>query len=221
MPDIETTLTAGVEARGYRRGAAATDGWDQYVIPVEDRIVSFAGRTAAFRTPGRAGTAGQAVAAIFNAADSSVLVDVTGIAIDLAVTVAKAVTVLPPIIRIARITALPTGGTAGPKVAESTAALSNASVTTHMNASADGTSSATPLAATPAANTTLTQEYAPRMITGAGYEMADRIELLAFGAPTLAAGQGLVVWLAYSLATQNPVTDMWLPTIRWQEYTRP
>jgi hypothetical protein len=31
--------TAGVEVRGYRRGTLTTDSWDQYVIPVKDRIV--------------------------------------------------------------------------------------------------------------------------------------------------------------------------------------
>lgn len=222
MPDRDTTATSGVEARGYQRGALATDGWDQYVVPVEDKVVSFAGRHATFRTPGRGGTVGAPISAIFNAVGSTVLVEVTSVSVDMAVTAVKAVTVLPPIIRIQRLTAVPTGGTAGAKVPEDTAGVSNASVTTFMDASADGTASTTALAATPAAGTILTQENAPRLITAAGYEPADRVDLLTSGGVTLAAGQGLVVFLAYTLATQNvAANDFWTSTIRFKEYTRP
>lgn len=140
------------------------------------------------------------------------------LAVDLAVTVVKAVTVLPPLIRVCRFTALPTNGTALTKVTEDTTLSSNASVTVFGDASADGTSSGTALTVTIPANNVLTQEYAPRLITAAGYEMFDRTEFLKDMDPiVLRPLEGLVVFLDYTLATQNPVTDMWTVTCRWTE----
>ena len=110
---------------------------------------------------------------------------------------------------------------------DSSLAASSASVTTHQDASADGTSSASALATTltiaTSAAATWTQEYAPRYMGGAGtnplYEPADRMEFLQNGVVTLNAGEGLSVRLDYNLATMNPVTDMWIVTLRWEEYT--
>lgn len=218
MGDVEATA-AGQDFRGYRRGGTAGDPVDQYVVPVLDRIVSYAGRAATFRIPGRAGTTGQKLMTLHNATGSSVVVDVESIAVDLAVTVVKAITVLPPIIRLSRITTLPTGGSALAKGAADSTMTSSSSVTLLQDASAEGTSSGTALAATPTVG--LTQEFAPRMITGAGYEMADRLEWLDGGPITLRALEGIVLELVYTAATQNPVTDMWAATVRWSEYTRP
>jgi len=170
--------------------------------------------------PGRAGTVGQKIAAIHNATGSTVLVNVNRIMLDMTVTTAKAVTVLPPIIRIHRFTALPTGGTALPKVGMDTAQTSNASVTAWQDASADGTSSATALTVTIPASQILTEEFAPRLITAAGYEVSDRLAFFE-GEPdiTLRALEGIVVELVYNLATMNPITDMWIVQIDWDEYT--
>lgn len=220
MGDVEATA-AGQDFRGYRRGGVAGDPVDQYVVPVMDRIVSYRGRANTFRIPGRAGTAGQKLLSIHNATGSAVLVDVEKIWVDIAVTVVKAVTVLPPIIRIWKVTVLPTNGTALTKVAEDTSMTSNASVTVLGDASADGTGSATALTATLPAGTIASQEYAPRLITAAGYEMFDRTEYLDNAPITLRALEGLVVFLDYTLATQNPTTDMWTAGVRWSEYTRP
>ncbi len=221
MPDIDTTATSGVEARGYRRGGATTDGWDQYVIPVEDHITSFKGRTATFRTPGRAAVSHK-ILALHNATGSAVLVDVHKITCDVYFTVAKAVTVPPPIFRLSRFTALPTGGTALAQTAEDTALTSNASVTSWQDASADGTSSATALTITIPAGQAITQEIAPRLITAAGYEVADRIEFLAdSGAVTLRALQGIVLEVVSPAGTSEPTTDNFTANIQWTEYTRP
>jgi len=65
----------------------------------------------------------------------------------------------------------------------------------------------------------LTQEFAPRLITAAGYEMFDRTTFFDGDTfITLRALEGIVVMLDYVLATQNPVTDMWLVSCEWDEF---
>ena len=175
------------------------------------------GRVTTFRTPGRAGTAGQKIFALHNATGSTKIVRINHIAVDLAVTVVKAITVLPPLIRVHRFTAVPTNGTALTKVSKDTALASNASITAWGDASADGTSSGTALTITIPAGNCLTQEFAPRFITAAGYEMFDRAELLVDQVIALRALEGIVVELAYTAAGQNPITDMWAVTCDWWE----
>jgi hypothetical protein len=235
MADTDSSATAGVEVRGYRRGTLSTDSWDQYVIPVKDRIVSFTGRAATFVTPGRAAVS-QKILALHNATGSSVIVNVNRIRVDLLSTAFKAITVLPPIIRINRFTTLPTNGTALTKTALDSTLTSNASVTAWGDASADnsgaGTSSATTLTIT--AGAVLAQGYAPRYtgfatpnVTAASgvpmYEMLDTIEFFV-GEPdiTLRALEGICVFLDQAtVTTGNPTTDKWLAVIDWEEYTRP
>lgn len=181
-------------------------------------VPTFSGRCGTFRMPGLAGTAGQKIFAIHNATGSTKIVKVNQIAVDLYVTVVKAVTVAPPIIRLHRVTVLPTGGTAGSKVSKDTSLTTNASVTLFQHASADGTGG-TAITATIPAGSIITQEMAPRLITAAGYEMADRITFLDTSeGVVLRALEGIVVNLDYTLATQNPVTDMWTVTADWDEY---
>lgn len=190
----------------------------QVVQTVDATGVTYKGRVATFRTPGRAGTAGQKLFALHNATASAKVVSINQISVDLVQTVVKAVTVLPPVIRVYRVTVLPTNGTAGTKVARDTALTSSASLTVFQDAQADGTSSATALTATLPAGNVLTQEYAPRFITAAGYEPFDRTTF--FGGQTtivLRALEGIVVMLDYTLATQNPITDMWIVGCEWDE----
>jgi len=182
-------------------------------------VPAYSGRVATFRTPGRAGTVGQKLFALHNATGSTVVVHVNMIAIDLVQTVVKAVTVLPPMIRAWKVTVLPTLGTALTKTPLDSALSSSASVTVFGDASADGTSSASALTATLPAGTKLTQEYAPRLITAAGYEMFDRTTFFDGDTfVTLRALEGIVVFADYVLATQNPITDMWLVTCEWDEF---
>ena len=222
MGDIATTAISGVEARGYRRGSAGTDDWDQYVVPVRDRISSFYGRACTFKTPGRAATT-QKLAALHNATGSSVTVCVNRITVDLLTTVAKTLLIIPPVIRVHRFTAVPTNGTVLAKVALDTSQSSNASVTAWGDASADGTGSGTTLTVTVPASSMLAQVYAPRFITAAGYEPVDTAAFF-YGEPdiTLRALEGVVVFLdAAVVTTGNPATDSWICSIDWEEYTRP
>lgn len=218
MPDFDATLTAGVEAKGYREGSTSADSWVQYVAIRRDRIESFRGRACSFRQLGIAGTTGQKLASIFNASGSSVIADVELIAVDVIQTAARVVE--PPVIRAHKITTVPTGGTAMTKIGEDSAQSSSASITLLQGTASEG-GSATAIVSTPAANTIVNQEVAPRALTLVGYEQFDRIEWFDRSPWTLRAGEGLLVNLDYSAATANPVTDKWIVTMRWTEYTRP
>lgn len=187
-------------------------------LPVQAReAFLFKGRASTFRTPGRAGTTGQKILSLHNATGSTIIVTVTKVVVDLTCTVIKAVTVLPPIVRLWKVTVLPSNGTALTKNKIGGSTSSNASVTVLGDASADGTNSGTALTATLPAGTIITQEFAPRLITAAGYEMADRMEFLGDTQVELAALEGVVLFLDYTLATQNPTTDMWIASIEWTE----
>jgi hypothetical protein len=183
----------------------------------EEVGATFRGRAATFRTPGRAGTAGQKIFALHNATGSAKTVYLNQLNIDLVATVVKAVTVLPPVIRVCKFTAVPTNGTALTKVSKDSALTSNASVTAWGDASADGTGSATTLTVTIPANNVLTQIFAPRLITAAGYEPFDREMMLEGSGVVLRPLEGIVIFLDYVLATQNPVTDMWVVSCDWFE----
>lgn len=179
----------------------------------------FRGRSGTFRTLGRAGTAGQKIAAIHNAAGSSVEVRVKRITVDKWCTVVKAVTVAPSIVRIWKFTAVPTNGTNMTKNKIGGSTTSNASVTLWNDSSADGTGSATTLTVTLPAGTIVDQLVCPRVITAVGeidtnpmiFEYPDGIQLDAL--------EGICVFLDYTAATQNPTTDMWVASIEWEEIT--
>jgi hypothetical protein len=160
---------------------------------------------------------GQKILSVHNANGSTVKVYITKVVVDLMQTVVKAITVAPPVIRLWKVTVLPTNGTALTKNRIGGTSTSSASVTALGDASADGTGSATTLTATLPAGTILTQEFAPRFITAAGYEPADRVEFNIEGEIELLALEGVVLFLDYVLATQNPITDMWIAGIEWYE----
>lgn len=176
----------------------------------------FKGRACTFRTPGRAVTTGQNLMALWNAVGSGRIVTIKLVAVDVYQTAAK--TVAPPIIRVGRITAAPTGGTALGKVALDTGLSSVAGITITGDASADGTVAATPLATTAQTQTTwLTQEPAPRVLTLTGYEAFDRAEFFGDANIVVREGQGIVLRLEYTVATSNPITDMWTAVMSWEE----
>jgi len=219
MADSNVPITAG---SGTTIDTYQLAGGDhrQYVIPAEHG--GYRGWASTFRTPGRAGTTGQKIMSLHNATGSTIVAEVQKVVVDLVQTVVKAVTVLPPNIRLYKVTVLPSNGTALTKVAvDSSAAATSASVTCLQDASADGTSSATALTATLPAGAVVTGEFAPRLITAAGYEMFDRTEFLTGSSESVVLRplEGIVLMLDYVLATQNPITDMWVAGVRWEEYT--
>lgn len=203
----------------YGADGTATDVSTTNPLPVKPyEAVLFKGRSSTFRIPGRAGTTGQKLLSIYNTVGTTVTVEVTKVVIDMACTVVKAITVLPPVIRLWKVAAAPTNGTVLTKNKIGGSSSSNANVAVLNDASADGTNSATALTASLPGGQIITQEFAPRFITAAGYEMADRIEFLGDTTVVLASGEGVVLFLDYTLATQNPTTDMWIAGIEWKEY---
>jgi hypothetical protein len=188
------------------------------VVTAPTSGITHKGRAMSFRIPGLAGTAGQKLFSLHNATGSAVRVDIEQIAVDAVTTAVIAVTVIPPVIRVYKVTVLPTGGTAVTKVSRDSAlSASSGSVTILQGASADGTG--TTLTATLPAGAVITQEFAPRLITAAGYEMFDRTIFLESSNVTLNALEGIVVMLDYTLATANPTTNSWLVGCEWNEHT--
>lgn len=217
MPDSSVAITAGT---GTNIDTITTPNGDhRQVVFVGDKG-GYEGRASTNITPGRAGTAGQTLMTLHNATGSTVAVDLHRVTVDMWQTVIKAVTVPPPVIRLWKFTALPTGGSALSKIAiDSGLTASSSSVTLLQDSSTERTTTGTAISVTRPAGNVLTQEPAPRMITAAGYEPADRIELLSSGLVTLRALEGVAVFLDYTVATSNPVTDMWTVSIHWEEYT--
>lgn len=227
MPDFDATITSGVEARGYRRGPNATDGWDQYVIPVEDKIVTYRGLAASPLIPGR-GAGRQNLMTVHNVSGSTILCSVRRIKVDvLQLSAALAVTVNPGIIRLTRFAGTPTGGSANTKGGEDTTMTTNSSIVVTADASADGTSSGTALTFTQGVH--LNQTFAPRMVQTTGtagnlptYEPIDVAQFL-FGEPDveIAAGNGLGIQIDQMGTGANPTTNRYAVTLAWAEYTRP
>src|SRR5665647_2226314 len=109
MPVTTQATTLATIPTGTAISTAPGDGGLVRGVQIMDSSgVTYKGRACTFRTPGRAGTAGQNIFAIHNATGSSKIVTLNKIAVDLVQTVVKAVTVLPPVIRAYRVTALTT-----------------------------------------------------------------------------------------------------------------
>ena len=173
----------------------------------------YSGFVSTFRTPGRAGTAGQKIFAIHNgAADASpTVVSVTKISVSMYATVVKAVTMAPPILKLWKVTVLPTLGAVATKVVDNTdGEAADSLVRVFQDADADGTSAtAGALTATLPAGTFIKSIPAPRMITAVGVDAPQVIDF-DLGKPIkLRNVEGLVVFLDYTDAGSNPTTDMW------------
>ena len=175
----------------------------------DGKIITYRGAASTFRTPGRAGTTGQKLMSLHNATGSSIKVDVHNVVVDQWETVVKAVTVAPVIIRLWKVTVLPTNGTALTKVPLDSTLSSSGSLTVLGDASADGTGSGTTLTATLSAGTVLGQQIASRMITGEGWETeyqrvfepVNKNRSLC----TLNALEGVVVFLITQLPPKMPL----------------
>jgi hypothetical protein len=197
----------------------ATDKMGQIYVNPENNKVLFRGRAGSFRTLGRAGTAGQKILAIHNATGSSITVQVNKIVVDMWCTVVKAVTVAPPIVRIRKFTAVPTNGNTITKNKIGGTTTSSASCTVWNDSSADGTGSATTLTVTLPGGTIVDQLVCPRVITAVGEIDTNPMKFEYSSGIQLAALEGICVFLDYTVATQNPITDMWVASVEWEEFT--
>lgn len=228
MPDIDSTAVQGVEVRGYRRGALSTDSWDQYVVPVRDRITSFVGRAATFKTVGNAAASQQNLLTLMNASGSAVTVGVNRITLDCLMTAAAGIapTVVTPVVRVRRISAAPTGGSSLAKTARGDSAQTSSSSVAVLGGTASDAGALTAITATNGG--ILAQKYSPRLLlvgtTPATtlYEPVDTIPFF-YGEPdiTLKAGEGLLVSLEGHVAAGNPAANQWIAEVDWEEYTRP
>lgn len=203
-------------------GAGATESLTSAANPLPTYDASenkalFRGRATTFRAVGRAGTTPRRLITIWNPAASGRIIHINQFAVDLSQTAAMLVTVVPPVVRIYRVTAAPTNGTVLTKVAKDTALSSGATIELRGDASADGTNSASALAATTTAGSAITQEFAARLITAAGYEPFDREEFLVGYDVVVRPGEGLCLSLDVTLATQDPATSNWIVGIDWYE----
>lgn len=200
----------------------------QRVEPVDgSRIVTYKGRINSFRTPGRASTS-QNILSLHNATGSLIKVRVSKIWFDVihAAAAGIAPTIIAPIIRVWKVTVLPTNGTALTKVPLDSTLASSASVTVLGDASADGTGSGTTLTATLPAGTFAAQEAIPRMLvvgTSASTfeETLDRAVFFQEDGSfiTLNALEGIVLNVSAATTTGNPTTDHYVAGLEWEEYT--
>jgi hypothetical protein len=218
--------STGAKIHTRSRVIGANTVEEQFVIVQEEKIVTYQGRFASFRIPGRAAVS-QNLAAIHNATGSAILVRVNRVIIDwLSLTAGKVATIQSPIVRVRRFTALPTSGNAGTKVPRDSALSSNASLTLWQDASSDRTGSGTTLTIT--AGNILGEANAPRLLTAGtaasmSYEQADPFIFFQGESDViLRALEGLVITAEDAIVTTgNPATDYWTVVIDWDEYTLP
>jgi hypothetical protein len=182
------------------------------------KVVSFTGTASSFRIVGAAATTHN-LFTIENASGSAVIVGVRRIIVQMDAT--AVLTVVMPLIKASRPSALPTGGTILSKntMDVSTAGSSDSVVIRGANAYNAG--AATAITAT--AGTILWQQYAMRMHTVIGKVLADDNPLL----PTLIentsfvlrANEALLVQIVAAATTSNPSTNHWWVQCVWEEYT--
>lgn len=217
LPSDSTGAKLLMQNKGTGNAGGGSDKMAQYVIPTDERLITFRGRVCTFKTNGRTAVS-QKIGALHNATGSTVKVQVNNIAVDLLSTTIKAATVVPPIIRVYKFTAVPTNGTSLTKRALDSSLTSNASVTAWGDASADNTLSATTLTITTVEP--LAQEFAPRMITAAGIEFFDRTIFFQDNYITLHALEGVCVFLEDATVTTGiPAGDRYTCQFDWDEYT--
>lgn len=167
MPDSSIRVapdSTGKRIRTRQRTVGGNPVEEQYVLSGSERVVSAHAFVSTFRIPARAVT-GQPLFTVWNGGTN--LIAVRRLSAEIDTIVAKAV--LSPWLRLYRISAAPTTGTTVPLGQQDTAETMSASVVCRCDASADGTSSGTALAATanPAAH--LWQQVAPRLHTAVGF----------------------------------------------------
>lgn len=173
---------------------------------------TYKGRACGFRTPGRVALT-QPIFSFWNGSASKVC-RIKFVGVDAASTVVKAATVVPPLVRFYRCTAAPTNGATVTKAPEDSTLTSDANIIIRCDASADGTSAASALAATVSGGA-LTQEFTPRLITAAGYEAFDKSEFFEQSEVIIRPSEGLVVRL--EAPANMVVTDSYIVNMIWTE----
>lgn len=215
---------AGIATMHTRqRTISATVYDEQYVIPINDRVISGSFISSSLRIPARAATS-QTLAAIWNGS-ASTIVGIKAVLLDQETIVAK--TVINPGVKMQRTSATHTNGTAGVKnFTDSAIDTSNASITVAFDAQADGTNSTSALVNGTLINSAFQPRFATRMHTLVGVSVsgADPLQLTRDLTETkplaLRPSQGLVVqWSAAAALTAGDWH--WFVTFIVEEYTLP
>ena len=173
---------------------------------------TYKGRACGFRTPARVALT-QPIFTFWNGSASKIC-RIKYVGVDAISTAIKAATVIPALVRFYRCTAAPTNGATVTKAPEDSTLTSDANIIIRCDASADGTIAASALAAT-AVGGALTQEYAPRLITAAGYEMFDKSEFFQTSEIVLRPSEGLIVRL--EAPANMVITDHYIVNTIWTE----
>lgn len=211
---------AKMRTRGRTIGANAVE--EQYVLVASERVVVARLWWATSRIPCRAVTS-QPLFTIWNGGTN--LVAVRRLTAESDTIVAKAA--LSPVLRTFRMTTASTAGDTLVGFSQDTNDTGSAGVVARQDASADGTSSASALTATPNPTTKAWQQTAPRMHTAVGYLgptvlnlLPDDSGVVAEGPLILRPSQGLVVRMEVAAAPTAADYHFYLKCVT-DEYTLP
>lgn len=216
---------ADVRVRERTDPSLGTTVAEQYVIPQDERVVSYRGAVATFRMIGSTATP-QWLWQMQNAAGTAVLVSVRSVVVhhDHFSTVAS--TVANGIFTLSRSTGTRGGGTTVTKVSGGTgpdaAQTSDANVTHSGGASADGTNT---LITGLTAGNNMSRRIGNRMHTLVGQMLCPPLELvpaqLSKDGIILRSGEQLAVTATFAAAADNIIGFSYVVSVVWDEYTLP
>jgi hypothetical protein len=188
----------------------------QRVVNMDERITTFSGVAAAFRTLGTAATP-QNLFSIENGSGSPVLVAVKRLSVEMDAT-AVLTTVAPEFVCY-RQTTLPTGGTSLTKVATDTALASNTSVVLRGGTASDG-GAATAITATASANRAWHQ-FEMRQATAVGQLLMDDSYLIpgySNDDPVILRASEALLVQVIGTAASNAATNHYVVKCAWEEF---
>lgn len=192
----------------------------QRVSPVLERLTTFQGLVAGFRTLGTAAVP-QNLFTIENGAGSTVLLAVKKLTVEMDATAAL-LTVAPEFLTT-RSTALPTGGTAMTKTGGyDTTLTSNASVIIRSGTASDG-GAATAITAT-AGGTRLYHQFQMRVATQVGQVLPDDwncIPYQCYDDPIILRASEALLVQVIGTAASNAATNHYVPKVVFEEYRLP
>jgi hypothetical protein len=213
MANSSVPITSGT---GTNVDSFTTPNGDHRQVVIIGTKGAHAGHAATFVMKGRAAAAARHLAAIHNATGSTIVAEVRRVTINAHIATAAAAGTLGMPVRLWKVTALPTSGTALTKVADdSSATATSASITLFQDASADFTNSATALAATLPAGTVVEEILLNANTVGSATSVF-------LDDPTnnviLRPLEGLVVTMTGTVAG-DLATNSYTVSIFWEEYT--
>lgn len=216
------TVTRGIDGTTAVAHAVTTPvyliGAVQRVIPALERITTFEGYAASFRTLGSAAVP-QNIFSIENAS-SAIMVAVKRLMVGMDASAAQLA--IAPEYAVTRSTALPTGGTALSKGAGDTALTSNASVVARGATASDG-GAATAITATAGA-ARMFHQFQMRMATQVGQMLPGGQDLLppeCWDDPIILRNGEALLLQVIGTAASNAATNHYVAKAAWEEFRAP